>query len=266
VVIGRHLNAQPPALAGTRPELGALDEVLFVALAKEAKDRFARCSDFARALNEQAITLEPVSPNARTTPALVAERLTPRATPAAAKPRPKVASAGAKAAPNKQRESPESANGATPRTALAGRAQVPTQRKRWLRPRVILPAVLVVLVVGGLAFGRLVIRSNYYVAEYDGAVYIMRGVQGSFLGMPLQQPFRLACLDSRAELTIIGADDPPGGCQALKSDDLRESERAQVKAGLPTGGVDDAIRQLKELGHSSLLPVCLPQETDTNCR
>ena len=61
--------------------------------------------------------------------------------------------------------------------------------------------LLVLLVLAGLAVGRFIIRSNYYVAEYDGAVYIMRGVQGSFLGMPLQQPFRLACLDSRNELS-----------------------------------------------------------------
>jgi hypothetical protein len=123
--------------------------------------------------------------------------------------------------------------------------------------------LVILLVLAGLAIGRLVIRSNYYVAEYDGAVYIMRGVQGSFLGMPLQQPFRLACLDSRAELTIIGSDDPRGDCQVLKVGDLRESERAQVKAGLPAGSVDDAIRQLKELGHSSLLPICLPPAPPT---
>ena len=119
-------------------------------------------------------------------------------------------------------------------------------------------AAVVLLIIVGLGIGWQVIRNSYYVAEYDGGVYIMRGVQGSFLGMPLQQPFRLACLDSRAELTIIGTDDPRGNCQVLKVGDLRQSERAQVKAGLPAGSVDDAIRQLKELGHSSLLPVCLP--------
>lgn len=134
----------------------------------------------------------------------------------------------------------------------------PVRKPRSRRTMLYAAAAIVLLVIAGLAIGRQVIRSSYYVAEYDGAVYIMRGVQGSFLGMPLQQPFRLACLDSRAELTIIGTDDPRGNCQVLKVGDLRESERAQVKAGLPAGSVDDAIRQLKELGHSSLLPVCLP--------
>jgi serine/threonine protein phosphatase PrpC len=140
----------------------------------------------------------------------------------------------------------------------------PPVRKPRSRRKILYAAVLLILLVlAGLAVGRLVIRSNYYVAEHDGAVYILRGVQGSFLGMPLQQPFRLACLDSRAELTIIGTDDPRGECRVLKVGDLRESERAQVKAGLPAGSVDDAIRQLKELGHSSLLPVCLPPAPTT---
>jgi protein phosphatase len=123
--------------------------------------------------------------------------------------------------------------------------------------------LLVLLVLAGLAVGRMMIRSNYYVAEHDGAVYIMRGVQGSFLGMPLQQPFRIACLDDRNDLKVIGVDDNRSGCQLLKVGDLRESERAQVTAGLPTGSVDDAIRQLKELGQTSLLPICAPPTPTT---
>ena len=54
VVISRHLNSPPPALADTRPELAALDPVLAAALAKDPGDRFARCGDFARALEEQS--------------------------------------------------------------------------------------------------------------------------------------------------------------------------------------------------------------------
>jgi serine/threonine protein kinase len=53
VVISRHLNVQPPALADTRPELAALDPIMSMALAKDPNDRFQRCSDFARALNDQ---------------------------------------------------------------------------------------------------------------------------------------------------------------------------------------------------------------------
>jgi serine/threonine protein kinase len=50
VVISRHLNAKPPALADSRPELAALDPVLSVALAKNPSDRFPKCTTFAHAL------------------------------------------------------------------------------------------------------------------------------------------------------------------------------------------------------------------------
>ncbi|MHC9295866.1 serine/threonine-protein kinase [Mycobacterium sp. LTG2003] len=53
VVISQHLSSSPPALAAHRPELAALDPVLAKALAKDPKDRFARCADFARALRHQ---------------------------------------------------------------------------------------------------------------------------------------------------------------------------------------------------------------------
>jgi serine/threonine-protein kinase len=53
VVISRHLNSDPPALAERRPELANLDLVLARALAKNPEDRFARCSDLARAFAEQ---------------------------------------------------------------------------------------------------------------------------------------------------------------------------------------------------------------------
>ncbi|WP_396908019.1 serine/threonine-protein kinase [Mycolicibacterium sp.] len=72
-VIGRHLTCAPPRLGQARPELSAADPVLAAALAKEPEDRFARCSDFARALAEQ------IAPPQRTgagptTPAAVAPR------------------------------------------------------------------------------------------------------------------------------------------------------------------------------------------------
>ncbi|TAM69152.1 serine/threonine protein kinase [Mycobacterium sp.] len=55
VVISRHLNVPPPALADSRPGLSALDPVLGIALAKDPDARFAGCSDFARALAERAV-------------------------------------------------------------------------------------------------------------------------------------------------------------------------------------------------------------------
>ncbi len=54
VVISRHLTAPPPTLAETRPKLRAFDSVLAVALAKDPADRFAECTDFARAFAQAA--------------------------------------------------------------------------------------------------------------------------------------------------------------------------------------------------------------------
>jgi serine/threonine protein kinase len=60
-VINDHLNSKPPTLAAKRPELAALDPVLTVALSKRPESRFARCSDFARALTEQIAAMGPRS-------------------------------------------------------------------------------------------------------------------------------------------------------------------------------------------------------------
>jgi serine/threonine-protein kinase len=77
VVISRHLNTEPPALADTRPELAALDPVLAVALAKDPKDRFSRCADFARALAGTSSADGSPSPVAPTKPAPVPRPSTP---------------------------------------------------------------------------------------------------------------------------------------------------------------------------------------------
>lgn len=53
VVISQHLSSSPPALAASHPQLAALDPVLAKAMAKDPKDRFERCVDFARALGHQ---------------------------------------------------------------------------------------------------------------------------------------------------------------------------------------------------------------------
>lgn len=65
-VIRAHLNSKPPSLAEKRPELSALDRVLVVGLAKRPESRFARCSDFARALADQIGAMGPRSAAAPT--------------------------------------------------------------------------------------------------------------------------------------------------------------------------------------------------------
>ncbi|MDZ7885883.1 MAG: protein phosphatase 2C domain-containing protein [Mycobacterium sp.] len=141
--------------------------------------------------------------------------------------------------------------------------QRPPRSKR----RMLIAAVVVLLVVvAGLTIAREIIRNNYYVSEQDDTVAIMRGVQTSFLGLSLQEPFLVGCLNARNELSLISFDQSkePLDCQVLRLQDIRESERAQVAAGLPSGSLDDAIRQINELSRTSLLPICaLPTRTPT---
>jgi protein phosphatase len=130
------------------------------------------------------------------------------------------------------------------------------------RRRIFIAAVLLVLVVlAGLAIGREIVRSNYYVTEHDGTVSIMQGVQGSFLGFALQEPYLLGCLNARNELSLISAGQSMDNldCRMLGVNDMRPSERAQVIAGLPSGTLDDAITQIEELARSSVLPTCAPR-------
>jgi PPM family protein phosphatase len=151
-----------------------------------------------------------------------------------------------------------------PRQAIAKRVlpepETPTRRPRSRRRIIMAAALLVLVVLAALAVGRAMIRSNYYVSEHDGTVSIMRGVQGSFLGYPLQQPYLLGCLNDRNELSLISFDQSHDklDCHLLGVNDLRPSERAQVIAGLPTGSLDNAISQINELAHSSVLPLCAP--------
>ncbi|OPX12956.1 PP2C family serine/threonine-protein phosphatase [Mycobacterium sp. AT1] len=156
---------------------------------------------------------------------------------------------------------PKRVAAAANRPAVAPAAPVKKPRSR--RTMIFVALLLLVLVLAGLAVGRTVIQNNYYVAESDGSVYIMRGVQGSVAGMSLQEKFQIACLDSRNSITNIGVDDARGGCKPLQVADLRESERAQVTAGLPGGTLDEAIRQLRELAQSSVLPICVPASART---
>ena len=97
-------------------------------------------------------------------------------------------------------------------------------------------ALVVLLVLAALAIGRTIIRSNYYVAEYNGAVSIMQGIQGSLLGMPLHQPYLVGCLNTRNQLSVISYGQAGGDpdCQLMKLHDLAQPARAQV-AGRTSG-------------------------------
>jgi PPM family protein phosphatase len=136
-----------------------------------------------------------------------------------------------------------------------------TSRPRWPRRRMFIVITLVVLLaLAGLAIVRAIIRSNYYVAEYNGMVSIVRGIQGSLLGMSLHEPYLVGCLNARNELSLISYSQSGShlDCHLMRLQDLRPAERAQVQAGLPAGTLDGAIGQLRELSANSLLPACPP--------
>jgi serine/threonine protein phosphatase PrpC len=151
-----------------------------------------------------------------------------------------------------------------PRDEVAKRVppqEEPSRRQRWSRRRMaIVVTLMVLLVLAGLGIGRAIIRSNYYVAEYNGMVSILRGIQGSLLGMSLHEPYLIGCLNARNELSLISFGQSGGhlDCRLMQLQDLRPPERAQVQAGLPAGTLDGAIGQLRELSANSLLPPCPP--------
>ena len=163
----------------------------------------------------------------------------------------------------------------TPPNTAAGRASViaprppvvkkvvpepQTPAKPKSRRRILIAAALIALLaLAGAGVGYKLIRNYYYVSAYDGSVAIMRGLQGSILGVSLQQPYLLGCVNDRGELSQISPEQNVAGmsCTLMRLQDLRPPGRAQVTAGLPAGSLDDAIAQVRELAHNSLLPKCV---------
>ncbi|MBB3751868.1 serine/threonine-protein kinase [Mycolicibacterium sp. BK634] len=112
VVISQHLSALPPSLADHRPELADLDPALQKALAKDPADRFDRCVDFARALSHHITT--PLSGDGLSD--TDATRLTPIT------------------------------------DAAPGGEPGPGTHKSWLRPAILVPVLLVLLIAVAVAF------------------------------------------------------------------------------------------------------------------
>ncbi|CAJ1492960.1 protein phosphatase 2C domain-containing protein [[Mycobacterium] kokjensenii] len=153
------------------------------------------------------------------------------------------------------------ASAIAPRKTVAKRVlpriETTDQQPKSRRRRILIGVLLLALLATALFVGRAVIRTNYYVTADGDRVAIMRGVQGSILGYPLQEAFLLGCLDSDGELVQISvhhSGDP--GCRLMTLQDLTPPARQQVSNGLPAGTLDDAINQLRSLARSSLLPRC----------
>jgi serine/threonine protein kinase, bacterial len=111
VVISQHLSGPVPQLGDRRPDLAALDPALCKALAKQAAERFETCADFARALAQPGSDIE------ATQPATIA--------------------------------APEPATIAAP--ARAAYRAPPSPSRSLLRPAIVVPAILAVLLIGATA-------------------------------------------------------------------------------------------------------------------
>ena len=123
-----------------------------------------------------------------------------------------------------------------------------------------------------LAIGREIVRNNYYVGEHAGTVSILRGVQGSFLGLTLTEPYRLGCLNARNELSLISADQERGdlGCRLM----LRPRAWLLARAAEPTPAASPRAGPPPTSGAAPPPPPSPtatalpppPQEPGTNCR
>ena len=297
LLVAAHLNTPPPRPSIARPNVPEqLDGVIEKGLAKNPDNRYSTTVAFAQAARE-AITV----PNAGTTDSATGgqvragsvsppppagpppQQRPPGAEPSAATrrrpqidPRP-AASAGppgpgfsvpvAPFNPAAQGDSRAPLlpppNWRRPETPGPDRARA--GRPWWRRwPFAVVVGVAALLLVAGLVIGREIVRSNYYVAAHDGTVSIMRGVPGSILGVSMQESYRHGCLTARNDLNLIAPGQAPTGCQLFRVTDLKQADRAQVEAGLPTGSEDDAIGQINRLAQGSVLPVCLPSASDTS--
>lgn len=151
---------------------------------------------------------------------------------------------------------------ATPKRTLAPPLPEPTRKGHRLWWALIGLGVLC-LVVAGLLVGRVMIRNYYYVSADHDRVTVLRGVPGNVLGYSLQEQYLVGCVDDSGALSLVSAADVPADCQMLMVADLQPTARAQVRAGLPSGSIDDAREQMNRLVANDLLPVCQRQATES---
>uniref|UniRef100_UPI000378172E PP2C family protein-serine/threonine phosphatase n=1 Tax=Rhodococcus sp. R1101 TaxID=1170698 RepID=UPI000378172E len=147
---------------------------------------------------------------------------------------------------------------ATPKRVI-NKAPEPAPKKK--RSRLWWPVAAVVVIavlVGGLFVGRQLIRNNYYVGADDGRVTVLRGIPGDVFGYSLQEAARVGCITDEGDLTLV--DPNSASCRVMLVDDLWPAAREQVRAGLPSGSLDDTREQMQRLAELDLLPVCTPEE------
>ncbi|TQF74721.1 serine/threonine-protein phosphatase [Rhodococcus spelaei] len=152
---------------------------------------------------------------------------------------------------------------ANPRRVAAPADPPPAKKSHRLR-WILLSLGLIAVIVAGLVIGRVLIRHNYYVGASDSRVAVLRGVPGSVLGYSLQDVNLVGCVTDTGKLSLVPPDSAPSTCSVLMVDDLQPSAREQVRAGLPSGSLEDAKSQMTRLTVGDLLPVCqVPTTTPT---
>jgi serine/threonine protein kinase len=279
--VAAHLTVPPPRPSSMRLGVpAAFDAVIAKGMAKDPDERYATTVELAREARG-AVTAPIPRPHATPTQPPTENAAAQAADPAADERKSVPQSRDAFTSAPTQRRPP---TGITPKQEKAPQnpaQQTPphtnTRARRRRRATIIAVPLLILVVFAGLAIGREIVRSNYYVTEHAGVISIMRGVQGSLLGAALQEPYLLGCLNARNELSLIstGQSHDNLDCRMLGVNDVRPSERAQVTAGLPSGTLDEAIAQIEELTRSSVLPICTTStipttapspDPGTNCR
>ncbi|HLS78563.1 MAG TPA: protein phosphatase 2C domain-containing protein [Nocardia sp.] len=145
---------------------------------------------------------------------------------------------------------------ATPPRRAATPAEPPPPKSHKLR-WALLALGLIVAVAVGLVVGYKMIRNNYYVGADDGQVAIMRGLPGSIFGYSIHEVHTVGCVDPDGKLTTLAPGEPlPTDCRKLRVDDLAQTGRDKVEAGLPPGALDKAREQIAVLAEQELLPPC----------
>ncbi len=118
----------------------------------------------------------------------------------------------------------------------------PPDRPRWRR-RTALALALVVLLGVVITGSLLWVRTQYYVGAHDGQVVVVRGVDGSVLGVKLSSVAENSCPEN------------PAGCVPLQLSDLVPAARDQVNAGITAGSLNDARSVMQRLT-GQMLPTC----------
>ena len=123
------------------------------------------------------------------------------------------------------------------------RAETPAPKHR-RRTALVVLAVLIV-VVGGLALGRLFVMQQYFVGADNDQVVVFQGVRGKVLGIAMQSVREGSC--------------PHGltGCTPIRLQDLQEDARSLVHNGIQSNdGLRGAEQTIRRLRSTKLLPLC----------